>query len=198
MSAALKAAPWNSTRSSTQQLLAHPGTARRRQGAERPIRGQRICRRARHRSAARRAFTVVAGEGPHVADHRGLGNAAYHRQCPLLKCRWPPRAHRRPAVQAGKIWLMYSRCNTGPNYRMNLAYCDVRARARRGAAGRHFSGGRPVIVGNGGDDAAPATTAGSARRAAGRRGSSATALPPTSRRARAARCCIPFNDSGGR
>ena len=57
-------------------------------------------------------------------------------------------------MQAGKIWLMYSRCNTGPNYEMMLAYCDVHAVVMSSGSWRHFSN-KPVIVGNGGDDTGP-------------------------------------------
>ena len=74
-------------------------------------------------------------------------------KCPLAGNQW----YEAPAtwVQAGKIWLMYSRCNTGPNYRMNLAYCDVRDDLMQAGSWRHFNGGKPVIVGNGGDDRGP-------------------------------------------
>ena len=46
---------------------------------------------------------------------------------PLLKCTKPGKEqwYEAPAtwVQAGKVWLMYSRCNTGPDYELMLAYC---------------------------------------------------------------------------
>ena len=79
-------------------------------------------------------------------------------ELPLFKCQKPglQQWYEAPAtwVQAGRVWLMYSRCNTGPDYEVMLAYAELDADLLSADSWRHFSD-RPVIVGNGGDDTGP-------------------------------------------
>lgn len=79
-------------------------------------------------------------------------------ELPLLKCTRPGKEqwYEAPAtwVRADMIWLMYSRCNTGPDYELMLAYCNAAEDVMNEACWHHFSEG-PVIVGNGGDDRGP-------------------------------------------
>ena len=78
----------------------------------------------------------------------------------VIKCPLPTQVgdqwYEAPATraQAGQIWLMFSRCNTGPNYQLMLAYCDVDADVINGAPWKDYSTD-PVITGNGGDDTGP-------------------------------------------
>ena len=73
-------------------------------------------------------------------------------KCPLAGNQW----YEAPAawVRGDKIWLMYSRCNTGPNYELMLAYCETSADVMDPSSWTHFSD-QPVIVGNGGDTRGP-------------------------------------------
>lgn len=79
-------------------------------------------------------------------------------ELPLLKCPLPQKEqwYEAPAtwVRGDFIWLMYSRCNTGPDYEMMLAYCRVGDDVMNASSWRHFSN-EPVIKGNGGDDTGP-------------------------------------------
>ena len=76
---------------------------------------------------------------------------------PLLKCPRPGNQwYEAPAtlVREGTVWLMYSRCNTGPNYEVMLASCALKDGILNASAWKMASA-RPVIVGNGGDDTGP-------------------------------------------
>jgi hypothetical protein len=88
------------------------------------------------------------------SDHWSTTSASL--ELPLMKC---PKQHpieqwyEAPEtwVHAGKVWLMYSRCTTGPDYELMLAFCDLEDDVMASASTRHFST-EPVIVG---DDAGP-------------------------------------------
>lgn len=73
-------------------------------------------------------------------------------KCPLQQNQW----YEAPAtwVVGNTIWLMYSRCNTGPNYELMLAYCNTTDDVLN-ASSWHMFKQDPVIVGNGGDDTGP-------------------------------------------
>ena len=77
---------------------------------------------------------------------------------PLLKCTRPTHEqwYEAPAtlVRKGKIWLMYSRCNTGPDYELMLAYVGISDDVTNASHWKHYST-EPVIVGNGGDCTGP-------------------------------------------
>merc|ERR1712203_696189 len=79
-------------------------------------------------------------------------------ELPLLRCTRPQHEqwYEAPAtwVREGTIWLMYSRCNTGPDYEMMLAYCKTYDDVMDTSSWHHFSQ-EPVIVDNGGDDTGP-------------------------------------------
>ena len=79
-------------------------------------------------------------------------------ELPLLQCTLPKleQWYEAPAtyVRGDRIWLMYSRCNTGPDYQLMLAYCDVKDDVMMAASWKHFST-EPVIVGNGRDCTGP-------------------------------------------
>jgi GH43 family beta-xylosidase len=78
-------------------------------------------------------------------------------QLPCIKCPLPGNQwFEAPAtwVRGDKIWLMYSRCNTGPNYEIMLAYCDTSDDVMQASSWHHFSD-EPVVRGNGGDTTGP-------------------------------------------
>ena len=108
-----------------------------------------------------RKFLAWKGERMFLAELASpwqLVAGAAPLELPLRKCEKPgvEQWYEAPAtwVQAGRVWLMYSRCNTGPDYELMLAYADVASDPLRADSWRHFSD-RPVIVGNGGDDTGP-------------------------------------------
>lgn len=115
------------------------------------------------------------------------------RKCPLAGEQW----YEAPAtwVRGDKIWLMYSRCSTGPNYELMLAYCETSANVMDAASWKHISD-EPVIVGNGGDTTGPGHS-GWFRSPSGEETwivYHATAVNESGRSSRAMR--IPFNSSG--
>ena len=78
-------------------------------------------------------------------------------QLPCIKCPLPGNQwYEAPAtwVRGGKIWPMYSRCNTGSNYELMLAYCSTTDDVMLPSSWRHYSD-KPVITGNGGDTIGP-------------------------------------------
>lgn len=78
-------------------------------------------------------------------------------QLPCIKCPLPGNQwYEAPAtwVKGDKIWLMYSRCNTGPHYEIMLAYCDTNDDVMEVSSWHHFSD-EPVVRGNGGDTTGP-------------------------------------------
>ena len=71
-------------------------------------------------------------------------------ELPLLKCTEPEleQWHEAPAtyVRHNRIWLMYSRCNTGPHYELMLAYCDGCSLLEAPQRGPCHYGSQSVVV----------------------------------------------------
>ena len=106
-----------------------------------------------------RKYLLVKGDRMWLQElHTPWNTTGPRLELPLLKCtkQGKEQWYEAPAtwVRQGTIWLMYSRCNTGPDYELMLAYCRTTDDVMASSSWRHFST-EPVIVGNGDDCTGP-------------------------------------------